>query len=160
MAREHHYAVEVEWTGNRGGGTLDYRAYGRDHVVSAPGKPAIAGSSDPVFRGDATRWNPEELLVASVSQCHMLWYLHLAADSGIAVLDYRDAAEGVMVETPEGGGCFATIVLKPQVVIAAGGDRAQALALHDVAHEKCFIANSVNFPVRCEPGCTVHGTGQ
>jgi organic hydroperoxide reductase OsmC/OhrA len=157
MAREHRYAVEVEWTGNRGSGTSDYRAYGRDHVVTGPGKPAIAGSSDPAFRGDATRWNPEELLVASVSQCHMLWYLHLAADSGITVLDYRDAAEGAMVETSEGGGSFAAIVLKPQVVIAIGGDWALALALHEMAHEKCFIANSVNFPVRCEPGCTVHG---
>jgi organic hydroperoxide reductase OsmC/OhrA len=157
MAREHHYAVAVEWTGNHGSGTSAYRAYGRDHVVSAPGKPAIAGSSDPAFRGDAARWNPEELLVASVSQCHMLWYLHLAAEAGIAVLDYRDAAEGVMIETADGGGGFAAVVLKPQILVAAGCDRGQALALHEAAHEKCFIANSVKFPVRCEPNCRVHG---
>jgi organic hydroperoxide reductase OsmC/OhrA len=155
MAREHRYAVDVEWTGNRGTGTSAYRAYGRDHVMTAPGKPTIPGSSDPAFRGDGTRWNPEELLVASLSQCHMLWYLHLAAEAGIAVLSYRDAAEGTMVETEYGGGRFSAAVLKPQVVVAAGADPARVLALHHAAHEKCFIASSVNFPVRCEPGCTV-----
>jgi len=155
MAREHRYAVEIEWTGNQGTGTSGYRAYGRDHLVSAPGKPAIPGSSDPAFRGDRARWNPEELLVVSVSQCHMLWYLHLAADAGIAVVDYRDAPAGVMVENADGSGRFTEIVLRPQVIVAAGADPSQALALHHAAHEKCFIANSVNFPVRCEAGCTV-----
>jgi len=155
MAREHHYAIAVDWTGNRGTGTSSYRAYDRDHVVTVPGKPAIPGSSDPAFRGDKTRWNPEELLVVSLSQCHMLWYLHLAAEAGIAVMGYRDAAEGVMVETPDGGGRFSAAVLKPQVVVAAGSDPVRALELHHAAHEKCFIANSVNFPVTCEPTCTV-----
>ena len=154
MAREHHYAIEVEWTGNRGTGTSNYRAYSRDHVATAPGKPAIPGSSDGNFRGDNARWNPEELLVVSISQCHMLWYLHLASDAGIAVLEYRDAAEGGMVEDGEGGGRFAAVVLKPQAVLAAGADCHKALALHDLAHEKCFIANSLNFPVVIEPGCT------
>jgi organic hydroperoxide reductase OsmC/OhrA len=153
MTREHHYAVTVEWTGNRGTGTSAYSAYSRDHAVSAPGKPAILGSSDPAFRGDRTRWNPEELLVASLAQCHMLWYLHLAAEAGIVVLAYSDAAEGVMVESGDGGGRFDAVVLKPRVVVAAGAER--ALTLHGPAHEKCFIANSVNFPVRCEPVCTV-----
>jgi organic hydroperoxide reductase OsmC/OhrA len=155
MPREHRYAIEVEWTGNRGTGTSDYRAYDRDHVVAAPGKPSIPGSSDPSFRGDRTRWNPEELLVVSLSQCHMLWYLHLVAEAGVVVLDYRDRAEGVMTESADGSGRFATIVLKPRITIAAGADPERALALHHVAHEKCFIANSVNFPVLCEPICTV-----
>jgi organic hydroperoxide reductase OsmC/OhrA len=155
MAREHHYAIAVEWTGNRGTGTSGYRAYDRDHVATAPGKPAIPGSSDPAFRGDKTRWNPEELLVVSLAQCHMLWYLHLAAEAGVVVVEYRDAAEGVMVESADGGGRFATVILKPQVVVAAGSSPERALALHHAAHEKCFIANSVNFPVSCEAACTV-----
>jgi organic hydroperoxide reductase OsmC/OhrA len=155
MSREHRYTADVEWTGNRGTGTSDYRAYGRDHVVTAPDKPAIGGSSDPAFRGDRNRWNPEELLVAALAQCHMLWYLHLAAEAGIAVLEYRDAAEGVMVEDADGGGRFARVVLRPRVTVAADAER--ALALHHKAHDKCFIANSVNFPVSCEPVCAVAG---
>jgi organic hydroperoxide reductase OsmC/OhrA len=155
MAREHRYTVEIEWTGNRDTGTSGYRAYGRDHVATAPGKPAIPGSSDPSFRGDAGRWNPEELLVVSLSQCHMLWYLHLASEAGIVVVEYRDVPEGVMAETADGGGRFVSVVLKPQIVLAEGSDPARAQALHHAAHEKCFIANSVNFPVGCEPGCTV-----
>jgi organic hydroperoxide reductase OsmC/OhrA len=155
MAREHRYSVEIDWTGNRGTGTSSYKAYDRDHDVRALGKAPIAGSSDPAFRGDRTRWNPEELLVVSLSQCHMLWYLHLAAEAGIAVLSYRDVPEGIMVETPDGSGKFSSVVLKPQITIAAGGDAERALALHHTAHEKCFIANSVNFPVGCAPGCRV-----
>ncbi|MGB8839885.1 MAG: OsmC family protein [Aliidongia sp.] len=157
MARDHHYRVTVEWTGDRETGTSSYKAYGRDHVTTAPGKPAIAGSADPTFRGDRTRWNPEELLVAALSQCHMLWYLHLAADAGLCVLDYRDTAEGVMAEDETGSGRFLTARLKPHAVLAEGSDRALALALHDRAHERCFIAQSVNFPVICEPTCTVPG---
>jgi organic hydroperoxide reductase OsmC/OhrA len=158
MAREHRYTVELEWTGNRGTGTSSYKAYDRDHEVRVADKAPIAGSADPAFRGDRARWNPEELLVVSLSQCHMLWYLHLASEAGIAVLAYRDAPEGVMVETPDGSGHFSAVTLMPQIVIAAGGDSERALALHHAAHEKCFIANSVNFPVGCEPGCTVDGS--
>jgi organic hydroperoxide reductase OsmC/OhrA len=157
MTHEHRYAVAVEWTGNQGQGTADYRAYGRDHLVTADGKPAIAGSSDPAFRGDRSRWNPEELLVVAVAQCHMLWYLHLAAVAGIVVEAYRDAAGGVMVEHPDGSGNFTAIVLRPQIVLAAGADLAKARALHEDAHEKCFVARSVNFPVTCEPNFTVAG---
>ena len=98
MDRQHDYAVTVTWTGNRGRGTADYRAYERAHEISAPGKPAIPGSSDPSFRGDARRYNPEELPVAAVSSCHMLWYLHLCADAGVRVLAYTDKARGTMVE--------------------------------------------------------------
>ncbi|MYM84016.1 OsmC family peroxiredoxin [Duganella sp. FT50W] len=142
---KHHYKLNVTWTGNRGSGTSGYRDYERDHLIGAPGKTAIAGSSDPAFRGDATRWNPEELLLASACACHQLWYLHLCADAGIVVTAYEDEAEGDMRDER-----FERIALRPRVTIAAG-DRALALQLHHTAHQKCYIANSVNFPILCEP---------
>jgi organic hydroperoxide reductase OsmC/OhrA len=149
--KQHRYAARVTWTGNQGVGTKGYRDYGREHEICAAGKPSIPGSSDPGFRGDASRWNPEELLVASVSACHKLWYLHLCAVNGVVVTAYDDAAEGVMVETADGGGHFASVTLRPRIALAAGSDPARAAALHHEAHEKCFIANSVNFPVTVEP---------
>jgi len=151
MARQHSYKVNLTWTGNTGSGTSSYKAYERSYNIDVEGKPAIAGSSDPAFRGDRSRWNPEELMVGSLSACHKLWYLHLCATAGIVVLAYSDQAEGVMEETADGSGRFVSVTLHPQVTIAAGGDAAKARALHEPAHEKCFIANSVNFPVRCEP---------
>ena len=150
MKLEHHYALEIEWTGNRGTGTSDYKAYGRDHIVSAEGKPSITGSSDRSFRGDPERWNPEELLLAALSQCHMLSYLHEAATNGIVVESYVDAATGTMEQTHDGGGHFTSATLRPQVTISAG-DATVALALHHDANAKCFIASSVNFPVIHEP---------
>ena len=149
--KQHEYAVTVTWTGNRGTGTSGYREYDRDHVISANGKSDIQGSSDPAFRGDAARWNPEELLVAALSACHKLWYLHFCAVSGVVVTAYEDHAEGLMVMDEEGSGRFTDVVLKPRVTIKSGSDPAVAEERHDDAHEKCFIANSVNFPVRCEP---------
>jgi organic hydroperoxide reductase OsmC/OhrA len=151
MAREHHYAVTVEWTGNRGTGTSGYKAYARDHEIRIAGKPSIPGSSDPAFRGDPARYNPEDLLVASLSGCHMLWYLHLCATAGIVVTAYIDRAEGTMAETGDGSGRFTRVVLKPQITVKAGTDLAKAHALHATAHKMCFIANSVNFPVTHEP---------
>ncbi len=151
--RQHRYEVNVEWTGNRGEGTSSYRAYDRTHVIQAGTKPPIPGSSDPAFRGDADHWNPEDLLVASVSACHKLWYLHLCAEAGIAVQHYRDTAEGLMVESADGGR-FTKIVLRPHVVIRAGDDAELAERLHHAAHAQCFIANSVNFPIDCEPTTT------
>jgi organic hydroperoxide reductase OsmC/OhrA len=147
----HSYTVTVTWTGNTGTGTSGYREYQRSHEISASGKAAIAGSSDPAFRGDRTRWNPEELLVASLSTCHQLWYLHLCADAGIVVEAYEDEAAGVMEESSDGGGQFVEVILRPKVSLAPGSDRAKAHALHHEAHAKCFIARSVNFPVKCEP---------
>jgi organic hydroperoxide reductase OsmC/OhrA len=147
---EHKYKVSVQWTGNRGSGTTGYREYGRDHTIRATGKPDIPGSSDPAFLGDAARWNPEDLLVASASACHKLWYLHLCSDAGIAVMAYHDNAEGTMTESGQQG-CFTQIVLRPHVTIRAGDDRELAIRLHHAAHEKCYIANSVNFPILCEP---------
>lgn len=153
-AKQHTYRVTVEWTGNRGLGTRGYAGYGRDHSISSGSKPPIAGSSDPAFRGDEARWNPEELLLASISACHKLWYLHLCATAGISVLSYRDEAEGTMAEDPNGAGRFVGAVLRPRIVIKGGDDAVKASHLHDEAHEYCFIANSVNFPVTCEPVIT------
>jgi organic hydroperoxide reductase OsmC/OhrA len=149
VKRTHRYALTVRWTGNRGEGTRDYRAYGREHEILREGKPPIPGSADPQFRGDATRWNPEELLVASLSACHQLWYLHLCAVNGIVVTAYEDAAEGFMDETADGAGQFARVVLHPRVSIAAG-DPERATALHDEAARLCFVARSVNFEVAHE----------
>jgi organic hydroperoxide reductase OsmC/OhrA len=149
--KEHLYAVKVRWTGNVGQGTANYRVYKRDHEISAPGKPTVPGSSDPNFRGDKTRYNPEELLVASLSACHMLWYLHLCSESGMVITAYQDEPEGKMVETKDGGGHFTQVTLRPAVTFAAGVDTELARRLHDKAHHLCFIANSVNFPVLCEP---------
>ncbi len=147
--REHHYRVSVEWTGNKGSGTSGYRAYARDYMIRSAAKPAIPGSSDPAFLGDAARWNPEDLLVASVSACHKLWYLHLCADAGIVVLAYEDDAHGTMIEGERSR--FTKIVLRPRVAIRASDDAELAKRLHHAAHEQCFIANSVNFPILCEP---------
>ncbi|HEX8274118.1 MAG TPA: OsmC family protein [Longimicrobiaceae bacterium] len=152
---EHSYEVRVDWTGDLGEGTSSYRGYARDHEVTAPGKPPIPGSSDPAFRGDRARYNPEELLVASLSTCHMLWYLHLAAEAGVVVTGYRDDARGVMLETPDGGGRFTQVTLRPVVTLREGADPDLVDSLHHRAHELCFIANSVNFPVRCEPTARV-----
>lgn len=151
--KEHRYTVEVTWTGNTGAGTAGYRAYERSHEITTPDaqKPSIPGSSDPNFRGDRARWNPEELFVAALSACHKLWYLHLCTDAGILVTDYVDRAEGVMVEETDGSGAFRLVVLRPSVTVAPGSDVAQARALHDRAHSMCFIARSVNFPIEHEP---------
>jgi len=152
MPKTHRYSVVVEWTGNTGSGTSGYRNYERRYEISAgTRKPAIPGSSDPAFRGDPARWNPEELLVASLSACHKLWYLHLSADAGIVVLAYVDQAEGVMEESPDGSACFTRVILHPRVTVAAGTDTAKAHELHAAAHAKCFIARSVNFPVEHAP---------
>jgi len=148
--QEHRYRVSVEWRGNRGSGTSGYREYGREHTIHSGNKPEILGSADPAFCGDSARWNPEDLLLASASACHKLWYLHLCADAGIAVLAYQDEAEGTMVDGPSGGR-FKQIVLHPHVTIRAGDDPHMAEHLHHVAHEKCYIANSVNFPIQCQP---------
>ena len=155
--KQHSYATRTEWTGNLGVGTTDYRAYSRDHVISAAGRPDLPGSSDPAFRGDASRWNPEDLLVASLSSCHMLWYLHLCAQAKIAVLAYRDDAAGTLVEDAAGGGRFTHAVLRPVATLAAGSDAQRATALHEEAHRLCFISNSVNFPVSIEPTVLVAG---
>lgn len=152
MFGEHRYEIRTEWTGDRGSGTSAYRAYARQHLVSAAGKThPIEGSSDRVFHGDAERWNPEELLIAALSQCHMLSYLHVATNHGVVVRAYRDRASGTMEEDGRGGGAFVEAVLRPVVEVADASMLALAERLHEEAAEKCFIAASVAFPVRHEP---------
>ena len=152
--RKHVYRTQLTWTG--ADARVPFRNHRRDYRVTAEGKPPIEGSSDPIFRGDASRWNPEYLLVASLSACHQLWYLGLCAAAGIEVLAYEDPAEGTMIEEKaNGAGQFTAVTLRPHVVVAPDADHAKALALHDVAHTHCFIARSVNFPVRHEATITV-----
>jgi organic hydroperoxide reductase OsmC/OhrA len=157
MPREHQYRVTTTWTGNLGTGTSDYRAYSRNHEIAIPGKsPPLPGSSDPAFRGDPARYTPEELLVASLSACHMLWFLHLCADAGIVVTEYEDAASGTLAEhvvtDPDAGsGEFKRVILQPRVVISDAARIADATALHQRAHQLCYIARSVNFPVEYQP---------
>ncbi|MFI0784661.1 OsmC family protein [Streptomyces lydicus] len=157
MPGQHSYRATVTWTGNTGSGTSGYRAYGREHEVRAEGPPPLAGTADPAFRGSADRWNPEQLLLASLAQCHMLTYLALCALAGVVVTGYADDAEGTMAEDGAGGGRFTGVVLRPRVEVASAGDAERARALHGDAHQKCFIANSVNFPVRHEPVVSVRG---
>jgi len=149
--REHHYDVTVRWTGNHGTGTARYLEYGRDHDIIAPGKPLILGSADPAFRGQAERWNPEDLLIASLSECHMLTYLSLCARERIIVTAYEDNATGTMVEEGGNSGRFSEVVLAPVVVITDPDKAERAAELHHDANKTCFIANSVNFPVRHHP---------
>jgi len=145
--KAHAYVTQVRWTAADGEGTRSYRSYSRDHTIAASGKPEIAASSDPAFRGNRSRYNPEELLVASLSSCHLLWYLYLCSVNGVRVVEYRDDASGTMEEREDGTAEFARVELRPIVTIAPGNDRARALALHHDAHRLCFIARSVKFPV-------------
>ena len=151
MANLHHYKAHTNWVGNRGTGTSDYKAYDRNHDISMPGKPDLLCSSDPTFRGDKKRHSPEDLLVAALSGCHMLWYLHLCAVNGVVVLQYSDEASGIMRENPDGSGEFTEVVLNPRVTVSEKSMLDKANELHHKAHELCFIARSVNFPVRHQP---------
>lgn len=149
---EHHFSTSVFWTGNRGTGTSGYRDYGRDHSVTAAGVPALLGSADRTFHGDRDRWNPELLLIAALSQCHMLSYLHVAVLHGVAVTQYEDSATGTMVLNADGSGQFSSVTLNPRIAVAEPAMAELALSLHAEASRKCFIARSVNFPVHHVPG--------
>jgi organic hydroperoxide reductase OsmC/OhrA len=158
MNRKHSYVVQVVWTGNQGGGTSHYRAYSREHEITAEGKGVvIPGSSDAVFRGDAARYNPEELLVAALSSCHMLWVLHLCADAGIVVTAYSDEAVGSMLENADGSGQFTGVLLRPKVVVKDPAHISQLPPVHERAHRLCFISRSVNFPVEVLPSAEAAG---
>jgi organic hydroperoxide reductase OsmC/OhrA len=149
--KKHVYETRMVWTGNLGEGTTTYRSYKRNFTLTAPGKPELLGSSDHAFRGDADRYNPEDMLVAALSSCHMLAYLHLCAINDIVVTAYEDNATGTMQERPDGSGAFTHVRLNPKVTISAESDAEKAESLHHKAHELCFIANSVNFPVENSP---------
>jgi organic hydroperoxide reductase OsmC/OhrA len=147
----HHYKTTTTWVGNRGQGTANYRAYDRNHDIAVEGRPDILCSSDPAFRGDTSRHNPEILLVASLSGCHMLWYLHLCADNNIIVTEYTDEATGTMEENKDGSGQFIEVTLNPRVTVADTSMIEKANELHHKANEMCFIARSVKFPVHHKP---------
>jgi organic hydroperoxide reductase OsmC/OhrA len=151
MMTTHHYKLNITWTGNRGEGTATYKGYDRDHTITTGNKPAIPGSSDPSFRGNPERYNPEELLVASLSACHMLWYLHLCSAAGVIVVEYVDEATGTMEETPNGGGHFTKVTLHPTITLKSKSMIDQADSLHEKANQLCFIASSCNFPVHHKP---------
>jgi organic hydroperoxide reductase OsmC/OhrA len=159
MFGEHRYVLRTTWTGDRGTGTSGYRDYDRAVTIEVDGKPDLLASSDKPFRGDPTRWNPEDLLLASLSECHLLSYLHACVQAGVAVIGYHDEASGVMVEDGRGGGAFREVVLRPHVVVTDESMVDAATAAHAQAHEWCFIANSVNFPVRHEPTIAVATDG-
>jgi len=153
MSNQHNYRIRIRWTGNNGTGTSNYRAYERSHVVSVENKPDIQCSSGPAFRGDKSKYNPEELLVASLSACHMLWFLHLCADAGVVVTEYMDMATGTMAETADGGGYFTEVTLNPSITVTEASMIERANDLHQRAHALCFISKSVNFPVYHKPDC-------
>ena len=155
MKAQRSYTVTVEWLGNRGTGTSGYRDYGRGHLVTAEGKHSVEGSADRTFHGDTDRWNPEEMLLAALSQCHMLSYLHVAATHGVVVVGYSDDAIGTMAQTTDGGGHFTAATLRPRVTIADPDQVELAQSLHAEAARACFIAASVNFPVGHESVTTV-----
>lgn len=154
MSKHHHYELRLTWTGNKGQGTKDYTSYERSHTIEVAGKKNLLLSSDTPFRGDKKKHNPEDLLLASLSACHMLWYLHLCADEKIVVLEYSDEAEGKMIQTSNGAGYFTEVVLKPTVVVAHSSMIRKAIELHKKANQFCFIANSVKFEVYHKPYVT------
>lgn len=158
MNGKHHYKATIEWTGNKGSGTDHYRKYDRVHLLKIENKPTITGSSDPAFRGDSTKHNPEDLLLSSLSACHMLWYLHLCSEAGVIVTEYTDHASGTMLESPDGSGRFTEVTLNPHVKVSEAAMIDKATELHGKANTFCFIANSVNFLVKHVP-ITVVGTG-
>ena len=151
MSKEHVYTTHIEWTGNKGSGTSDYLAYSRDHILQIEGKANLQCSSDSIFHGDKSKHNPEDFFVASLSACHMLWYLHLCADASIIVVAYNDHAKGNLLLDPINGGRFVSVMLNPIVTVAKESMIPLARELHIHAHKKCFIANSCNFPIEHNP---------
>jgi organic hydroperoxide reductase OsmC/OhrA len=151
----HQYTTRLVWEGNLGKGTSQYAGYSRRFRMSLDNKPDLCGSADPAFRGEPDRLNPEDLLVASLSSCHMLAYLALCARKGITVVGYTDEANGVLNVFPDGGGRFESVTLHPHVTITDEALEAKAAELHERAHALCFIAGSCSFPVNNLPTITV-----
>lgn len=153
--KKHEYQTNLTWTGNQGEGTKKYNSYTRDYTIEILNKTIILGSSDPAFLGDANKHNPEDLLVSSISSCHMLWFLHLASTKGIVVVDYSDKATGVMIEQEDGSGYFESVTLNPIVTITDATRFEETNELHQLANKYCFISNSLNFKVKHHPICQV-----
>jgi organic hydroperoxide reductase OsmC/OhrA len=154
--KQHHYHTHLQWTGNTGKGTESYRGYERSHIISAEGKQPIEGSADPSFRGDKSKYNPEEMFLSSLSSCHMLWFLHFCSEASVIVLEYQDAATAVLEESTDGNGKFTGVILHPCVKVKEEWMKEKLNGLHEKAHHFCFIANSVNFPVRHEATSLVY----
>lgn len=150
MSKQHAYEARIVWTGDRGQGTSEYRGYDRTWEVRTPGKPVIACSNDPLLGGDPAKPNPEDMLLAALSACHMLWYLHLACNAGIVITGYEDSPVGTGETTAQGAGRFLRATLRPTIRVRRGTDLAKADRLHHEVHHYCFIARSVNFPVSYE----------
>ena len=142
----HDYKARLVWEGNLGDGTTSYTGYGRKYRLKIDGKPDIIGSADPIFRGDANVYNPEDLFVAALSSCHLLSYLALCARSKINVIAYEDDAMGTLLLRPDGGGKFESVTLRPSVTIAAGSDEKRALELHETARAGGEIADDQQGP--------------
>jgi organic hydroperoxide reductase OsmC/OhrA len=155
MEKSFSYSCNIVWEGNLGTGTSAYDAYGRNHIIHMDGKPPIAASSDAPFRGDVTRINPEDMLLSALASCHMLWYLHLCADAGVVVTHYICDAHGTLVLPQGAAGHFSQVTLLPDVTVASSDMIAKANELHEEANKKCFMANSVNFPVHHQPNCHI-----
>ncbi|HLT94540.1 MAG TPA: OsmC family protein [Membranihabitans sp.] len=151
MKKEHTYHIGLHWTGNQGQGTRNYKAYQRSYTVSVEGKPDIHGSSDPLYRGDKSKYNPEDLFLASIASCHMLWYLHLCADAGITVHEYLDQTSGTVRNNADGSGHFIDVTLHPRVGLENLEHESLATQLHQEANKFCLIANSCNFVIRHKP---------
>ena len=151
MVKQHNYSLNIKWTGNKGEGTNRYDAYDRSYIISGENKVEILGSADAPFRGDITKYNPEDLLLASLSSCHMLWYFHLCADAGIIVTDYIDNPTGILVQNETGSGSFSEVTLNPIVTVSESSMIDKANQFHEKANQFCFIANSVNFKVKHNP---------
>lgn len=156
MGRIHRYTATISWTGNRGQGTVDYKSYDRDHHISIADKPVIEASADSHYRGNPSKHTPEDLLISSLSGCHMLWYLHLCAVNGVVVSGYEDHAQGMMEENDDGSGQFTEVILHPQVTVTEDAMIEKAHALHENANRMCFVARSVNFPIRHVPEISVY----
>ncbi len=156
MPKQHHYKLTTSWTGNTGTGTSNYRSYERSVTISAENKVDILATSDTAFNSDKSKHNPEELLLASISSCHLLWYLHLCSEAGVIVIDYIDKATGTMIEIANGGGHFTEVVLFPTVVVMDDSMVEKAIALHHKANKLCYIANSCNFPILHKPTINIY----
>lgn len=155
MTKVHQFEAIVRWTGNTGSGTTSYKAYDRTWDLQTPGKPVMHCSNDPGLGGDPSKYNPEDMLIAALSSCHMLWYLHLCAVAGVVVVEYVDRAGGTLQINKDGSGQFISATLRPQILISARSDLAKAKSVHNEAHQHCFIARSVNFPVGCDPAIAI-----